>query len=211
MAAKKKDDPDDWYTGLHAFVFLDHAPEGLRIRTIVETLRDLPPAPDPDPDSRGRVIFASEFVGAYTAFAHVRVDNDDGKGLKRLQRFISGPLWEAGARCTYATESKVAVTTDGKKGAKRGSPGIIGLVRIKVKRSKAEEVWAQLVELIQDHPDTYVGASLVDGDFDILLQLGGTTLEDVQNAAYELRSVTGIIRSETALTDGSLYDVESET
>jgi hypothetical protein len=205
MAAKKKKDPGYWYTGLHAFVFLDHAPEGLRIREIVETLRELPPDTDGDDATTGRVIFASEFVGPYSAFAHVRVDDEDGEGLKRIQRFISGRLWDAGARCTYATESKVATTTDGKKGAKRGSPGIIGLVRIKVRRTKALQVWSELVERIEADPETYVGASAVDGDFDILLQLGGATLVHVQDAAYELRSVDGIIRSETSLTDGALY------
>jgi hypothetical protein len=205
-AKKKKKEPSDWYTGLHAFVFLDHAPEGLHTRDIVGTLRELPE----DPDTPGRVIFASEFVGAYPAFAHVRVDDEDGRGLRRLQHFIAGPLWNAGARCTYATESKVATTADGKKGAKRGSPGIIGLVRIKVKRSQADDVWSELESRIEEHPDTYVGASMVDGDFDILLQLGGPTLEDVQNAALDLGSVGGIVRSETALTDGSLYDPEPE-
>ena len=205
MAAKKKV-PGDWYTGLHAFVFLDQAPEGTRNRDVVRALREL----DPDPDTTGRVIFASEFVGAYHGFAHVRVDDEDGQGLKRLLRFIGGPLFDAGARSNYATESAVAETTDGKKGAKRGSPGIIGLVRIKVRRSKAGEVWTQVEALIQERPETFVGASLVDGDFDILLQLGGETLKEVQDAAFELSSVTGIVRSETALTDGSLYDEESE-
>ena len=203
---KKKTEPSDWYTGLHAFVFLDHAPEGMHTRDIVGTLRDLPE----DPDTPGTIIFASEFVGAYPAFAHVRVPDDDGQGLRRLQHFIAGPLWNAGARCKYATETKVATTDDGKKGAKRGSPGIIGLVQIKVKRSKADHVWTELESRIQDQPDTYVGASMVDGDFDILLQLGGPTLEDVQNAAMDLGSVGGIVRSETALTDGSLYDPEPE-
>jgi hypothetical protein len=205
MAAKKKV-PGDWYTGLHAFVFLDQAPEGTRNRDVVRALREL----DPDPDTTGRVIFASEFVGAYHGFAHVRVDDEDGQGLKRLLRFIGGPLFDAGARSNYATESAVAETTDGKKGAKRGSPGIIGLVRIKVRRSKADEVWTQVEALVQERPETFVGASLVDGDFDILLQLGGETLKEVQDAAFELSSVTGIVRSETALTDGSLYDEESE-
>lgn len=207
MAAKKKKVPEDWYTGVHAFVFLDQFPEGTRNRDVVQALRELAP----DPDTTGRVIFASEFVGAYHGFAHVRVDDADGKGLKRLERYIAGPLFDAGARSTYATESGVAVTTDGKKGAKRGSPGIIGLVRIKVKRSKAEEVWTRLVSLIEQRPETFVGMSSVNGDFDILLQLGGETLEDVQNAAFELSSVSGIVRSETALTDGSLYEDEPET
>jgi hypothetical protein len=209
MAAKKKnkeEEPSDWYTGLHAFVFLDHAPEGLHTRDIVQTLRELPE----DPDTPGRVIFASEFVGPYPAFAHVRVDDEDGRGLRRLQHFIAGPLWNAGARCKYATESAYAVTEDGKKGAKRGSPGIIGLVQIKVKRSRVDDVWTELKSRIQEHPATYVGASMVDGDFDILLQLGGTTLEAVQNAALDLGSVVGIVRSETALTDGSLYDPDPE-
>jgi hypothetical protein len=203
---KKKNEPSDWYSGLHAFVFLDHAPEGMHTRDIVGTLRDLPE----DPETPGTVIFASEFVGAYPAFAHVRVPDDDGEGLRRLQHFIAGPLWNAGARCKYATESKVAITDDGKKGAKRGSPGIIGLVQIKVKRSKAEDVWTELESRIQAQPTTYVGASMVDGDFDILLQLGGATLEEVQNAAMDLASVNGIVRSTTALTDGSLYEPDPE-
>jgi hypothetical protein len=206
MAAKKKvpdeDVPADWYTGLHAFVFLDHAPEGFRTREVVQVLR----GSTQDETTTGKVIFASEFVGPYRAFAHVRVENEDGKGLKRLQEFIAGPLWEAGARCTFATETKVATTTDGKKGAKRGSPGIIGLTRIEAKRSKVDHVWTQLEALIQARPETFVGASMVDGDFDILLQLGGETIEQVQDAALELASVTGIARSGTALTDGSLYD-----
>ena len=88
-------------------------------------------------------------------------------------------------------------------------PGSSGSPGSKWEGTQAEDVWTQLVGLIEGDPETFVGASIVDGDFDILLQLGGETLEDVQNAAFELASVTGIARSETALTDGSLYDEES--
>ena len=101
------------YTGVHAFLFIDQVQEGRSPEQVVEKLREAGKPP---------IMYASTFVGDFVAFAHVRVES-----LGELQNLIDGTIWEAGARCTWGLESPVSTL-----GAKRKSPGIIALTRIKM-------------------------------------------------------------------------------
>ena len=183
------------YTGLHAFVFIDRISGGRSPAEVVSALRDLGSPPD------GPVIFASEFVGRYPAFAHLWVEDEND--LWGLQDLITGQLWELGVHCQYCVEAEVfpggesdaAVT----KGTKRSTPEVIALASIVVERGRVGEVLEALGTL-----PTFKGASVVTGDFDILLQLGGETLRDVvETALSDLQGIEGIVHTSTALADGT--------
>ncbi len=178
------------YTGLHAFVFIDHVPDGETPRSLAEKLRGMGRPPE------GPVMFASDAVGSYLGFAHLRVEEDDLSGLQDL---ISGSLWEAGVHCKYCVETKVYKDPSERViGPKRSTPEIIGLVSIGVAPGRVDEVLEQL-----GRAKAFKGASVVTGDFDILLQLGGDTLGEVLEAAMgDLQHVDGIRRTSTALLDG---------
>jgi hypothetical protein len=193
--------PDYWYTGVHTFVFMDHVPPDKNVRDVVKELRRR--GPDPE---RGPVMFASEFVGPYIAFAHLRTEQEEGRDLAVVQELIAGTLWDLGVHCNYASEKQAATTSSGIKGAKRGSPGIIGLVRISVRAKKFDDVWEDVIALIEEDPERFRGASEVQGDFDILLQVSGETFNDAKDAAAQVRGVKGVADMDTAFADGSLYD-----
>jgi hypothetical protein len=178
------------YTGLHAFVFIDHVPEGDTPRSLAEKLRGMGRPPE------GPVMFASDAVGPYLAFAHLRVEEDDLAGLQDL---ISGALWERGVHCRHCVETKVYTDPSERViGTKRSTPEIIGLVSIVVEPGRVDDVLEQLGRV-----KAFKGASVVTGDFDILLQLGGETLREVLEAGMgDLQHVDGIRHTSTALLDG---------
>jgi hypothetical protein len=183
------------YTGIHAFVFVDRVDPGVNIREVVDTLRAFGPPP------KGPVIFASDFVGDYLAFAHLRVEEEDLAGLQDL---ISGALWERGVHCKYAVEAATYKDsrTDIHIGTKRGTPEIIGLVSIRVERGRVDDVLEQLGAL-----PGFKGASVLFGDVDILLQLGGDTFKEVADAAMQgLQGVDGIVHTSTAFADGRRFE-----
>lgn len=193
-----KEEEDYGYTGLHAFVFIDRIHGARTPAEVVAGLRALGAPPE------GPVIFASEFVGPYLAFAHLRVEEDD---LSALQDLITGDLWEQGVRCHYCLEAGVYTNpvTFQVGGTKRATPEIIGLVSIVVERGRVQEVLNALggTEETEAVPG-FKGASVVTGDFDILLQLGGDELRPVlESAAGALQGIDGIVHTSTAFADGT--------
>jgi DNA-binding Lrp family transcriptional regulator len=180
------------YTGLHAFVFIDHVEPGTTVREVVDRLRAFGPPP------AGPVIFASEFVGHYSAFAHVRVEENDLAGLQDL---IAGGLRQRGVHCSYHTEAKVYADAAGKKGTKRFTQEVIALSRIRVQPGRLDDVLQALGKL-----PTFKGASVLFGNTDILLQLGGDSYGDVAEIALNaLQQVPGIAKTETAFADARRY------
>ncbi len=178
------------YTGLHAFVFIDRVPEGDTPRSLVERLRGMGRPPE------GPVLFASDAVGPYLAFAHLRVEEDD---LSALQDLISGELWERGVHCRYCVETRVYTDPAERLiGTKRSTPEIIGLVSIVAETGRVDEVLEHLGRI-----SAFKGASVVTGDFDILLQLGDDSLREVVEAGMgDLQHIDGIVHTSTALLDG---------
>lgn len=186
------DEPGPYdYTGLHAFVFIDHVPETDSPYAVVQRLRNELKGPP-----EGPVMFAGDVVGPYQAFAHLRVEEGDLSGLLDL---INGQLRKQGVRCKYSVETKVYKDPSGRViGTKRGTPEVIALVSVDVQAGMIDSVLDQLGEL-----DAFRGASVVTGDFDILLQLGGETLDEVLEVGMgQLQRVDGIKRTSTALLDG---------
>jgi DNA-binding Lrp family transcriptional regulator len=179
------DHPAD-YTGRHAFVFIDHVEPGKTAEQVVQALRERGKPP---------IMYASTFVGDYLAFAHVRVRN-----LAELQDLIAETIWEAGARCTWAIESKTM-----RKGAKRKSLGLIALTRIKMRQdADVEDARDRLAAMADNTDETgVVGASVITGPYDILLQMTGASIEDVRaNIRAVLREIDGVKRTSTAFADG---------
>ena len=184
-----EDHPHD-YTGLHAFAFIEHVDEGTTPEAVVEEVLKLGSPPD------GPVLFASPFVGDYVAFVHVRAED-----LAGLQDTIERDLWPAGVHTTWSVESDYyrQVTDAGpvRRGAKRKSPQVIALSKVRVQRGRIGSVLKALGSVTG-----FVGASVVSGDFDILLQTGGDTFDDVARSLNEVQGTDGIIRTSTAFADG---------
>ena len=180
--------------GLHAFLFIDHVAEGTTPEQVVEKLRNLGKPP---------IMYASAFVGEFQAFAHIRVELTGREGIGQLQDLIDTTLLPTGARCTYGVESHLQPL-----GAKRKSPGLIVLTRIKV--SIDTDVVAQRDTLISEPLSPgFVGASVMSGDWDLLLQ---TTADDASenqideahgNIRAALARITGVVRTSTSFADGS--------
>ena len=184
---KGEDMPDHWadYTGLHAFLFIDHVEPGKTAEEVVRALREKGKPP---------VMYASTFVGDYAAFAHVRVEN-----LGELQDLIEDTIWQAGARCTWGVESKITTF-----GAKRKSPGLIALTRIKMQPGFIDGARESLEAA---RPTGCEGVSVITGEYDILLQMTGDSIEDVKaNISGALSDIQGVVRTSTAFADGDRTD-----
>jgi hypothetical protein len=176
-----EDHPDD-YTGVHAFLFIDQVKEGTSPEQVVERLRLVGKPP---------IMYASTFVGDFVAFAHVRTES-----LGELQDLIDGTVWEAGARCKWGIESPVRTP-----GVKRRSPGLIALTRIKMRTGTADDAR----ESLADAGGTgFVGASVLTGEYDILLQMTGDSVDDakanIMSALAPIRD--DVQRTSTAFADG---------
>jgi hypothetical protein len=183
------------YTGLHAFVFIDSVDPGANIRDVIDALRAFGPPPD------GPVMFASEMVGSYLGFAHVRTET-----LAELQDLIAGPLWERGAHCSHCLEAGVAMVGPRMQGAKRSTPEVIALVRVRTSPGALRSVLDAMADEEGPLHATFKGASVMFGDFDILLQLGGDSFEAVAADAYgPLQTIEGIAATDTAFTDARRY------
>jgi len=182
--------------GLHAFVFVDHTDQP--IGSVLGALRKL------SGSSHGRVVWAGSFIGDYRALVHVSAEDADDLG--GIQDFIERDLWGAGVRCTAGTELKVANF----KGTKRSTPDIVGIVGIRTAHGAAlavmEEIARRDPEFADDDAriDGFVGASLLTGHVDILLQLNADSLTGLHDLLLQpsIASIDGIVSTSTAVGDG---------
>jgi hypothetical protein len=182
-------DDDLDYTGLHAFVFMREVDPGTNIRDVIGALRQL---------DKPTIRYAAEMVGTSLGFAHVRTDT-----LAEMHDLIAGELWERGVHCDHCLEKGVAKQGNRLIGAKRSTPEIIALSRVRTRRGAADDVLAAMADEHGPLRDTFRGASTVFGDFDILLQLGGDSYDAVaEDAAVALQTIEGIVATDTAFTDG---------
>ena len=186
------EDPND-YTGLHAFVFIHEVDPGTNIRSVVEAARGL---------GQPRMRFAAEAVGSYLGFAHVRTDT-----LAEMHDLIAGDLWEQGVHCSHAVEKDGPRRGPRLVGAKRSTPEVIALSRVRTRTGTLSDVLDTMAAEHGPLRRTFRGASVVFGGFDILLQLGGESFEDVaEDAANALQSIDGITGTDTAFIDGTRYE-----
>ena len=189
-------DDDFAYTGVHAFVFIDSVDPGANIRDVIDALRSFGPPP------HGPVYFAAEMVGGYLGFAHVRTES-----LAEMQALIAGELWARGAHSAHNVEAGVAQVGTMKKGVKRGTPEVIAIVRVRTVPGALGDVLEAMADEDGLLRDTFKGASVIFGDFDILLQLGADSFEAVASDVYgPLQRIEGIASTDTAFTDARRYE-----
>jgi DNA-binding Lrp family transcriptional regulator len=151
---------------LDAYVFIREAKQGF--------LSELRRSPLPE------VRFSTYLTGPYAALAIVTVGS-----LKELESLVLGPFREAGAT---STETAISLQ-NGPLMLKYGPPAPVeAFVRIWVKPGRARDVLGAVSIL-----ETALGASIVAADFDILLELGGETFNDVRNTLLnEVHRIDGI-------------------
>lgn len=179
------------YTGIHAFGFLRGG--GAKPGEVVAAIRALGGPPE------GPVIWAGTFAGEYDALVHVRVEPEE---FGDLQALIEGDLWDAGFRGRWAVEDRVAQKTDQNAvafmvGVKRGTQEIIAISALSIEPGSLDAVLEQVVSV-----DGFRGASVVFGDADVLVQLGGDRFGEVAAAVEGLQAVRGIVAASTAFCDG---------
>ncbi|HSL12364.1 MAG TPA: Lrp/AsnC ligand binding domain-containing protein [Actinomycetota bacterium] len=183
-------EPNDFdYTGLHAFGMLTG---GARSPAeVMDGLRALGRPPE------GPVLWSGTCVGDYVGLVHARVES-----LGELQDLIEGRFWELGMRGKWALERRVAEDrTDAVArpiGTKRSTPEYIAIASVTVERGALQEVLYAVV-----HVPTVRGASVVFGDADLLVQLGGDDFDAVASSVEEeLQAIDGIVHTSTAFSDG---------
>ena len=188
-------DVDLDYTGVHSFVFIHEVDPGTNIRNVIDDARALTPGD-------GRVRFAAETVGSYLGFAHLRTEI-----LAELQDLIAGELWERGVHCDHCVEADTAKRGNRLMGAKRSTPEVIALIRVRVQRNSLRAVLEAMADESGPLGETFKGASVVFGNFDILLQLGGDSFDVVRRDVYgPLQRIDGIAATDTAFTDARRYE-----
>jgi hypothetical protein len=136
------------------------------------------------------VRFVGQFVGAFTLFARVVAAD-----LSELQGRIGGEYWEAGIRSDWSLN----LTADRLAAPKRASPEICALVCARVD----DDPFAVLGRLDERFLEegAYGAAVVTARDFDLLVDLGADTVEEVIDRVLALRSVNGIGRTATAVAD----------
>ena len=176
-----QDHPAD-YTGLHAFCFVDHVEPGTNPEEVVRRLiaKGKPP-----------IMYASTVVGDYQIFVHARV-----RRLAELHDLIEDTVWTAGARCHWSIESSIRIS-----GAKRKSPGLIALTRLKMAHGSENAARKKLVT--SPLRTGFVGVSKITGPHGLLLQMTGSSVNDAErNIRDALQDVEGVLGMSTAFIDG---------
>ncbi len=135
------------------------------------------------------VRFVGQFVGAFSLFGRVVADD-----LGELQRRIAGEYWDAGIHSDWSlnlTGSRLAAP-------KRASPDVCALV---CARATADPF--AVIEAIDRRFDgsAYGAAVVTARDFDLLVDLGADSLEEVVERVLDLRHVDGIGHTSTAIAD----------
>jgi hypothetical protein len=124
-----------------------------------------------------------------------------------VQDFVGGSLSRRGVASNYSTEKDWATIGPRKAGAKRDTPEVIALIRLCVRKGEVQSVLRALADQEGPLRGTFKGASSVYGDYDILLQLGADTFDEVAVAAYgPLQEIAGIESTDTAFTDARRYE-----
>lgn len=162
---------------IEAYVFESH----IENRSITELRRSFAAAPG--------VRFVGQFVGAFSLFGRVVADD-----LGELQRRIAGEYWDAGIHSDWSLN----LTGSRPAAPKRASPDICALV---CARTTADP-FDVIKTLDGRFGDNAYGAAVVTArDFDLLVDLGADSLEEVVERVLDLRHVDGIGRTSTAIAD----------
>lgn len=135
------------------------------------------------------VHFVAPITGPYLALAVVRVES-----LPDLEKLVLEDFHGAGVRETETAISLMPEPANIKWGP---PPHLVAFVRIWVEPGKVEQVLAAASE--RKWP-----AAVVAADFDILLEVGGETFEDVaRTLVQEVHRLPGIVRTASSFAVGA--------
>ncbi len=179
------------YTGLHAFLFVDHVdPASGSVRQVLADIWHHAHF------ENGHVLFAHDFVGPFLGFAHLRAAKDDLEGLEGLVE----ELQLRGVRCQLAIETRFYQSPQGVPMAVKRMPcEVVGLVKIWTKKRRAHRV---LQSLGDELGPQFRGASGVSGDFDVLLEVQAPKLRPLARMVQErVRDWPGVARIEAGFAD----------
>jgi len=146
------------------------------------------------------VRFVGQFVGAFTLFARVVADD-----LPQLQGRIREEYWEAGVRSNWSLN----LTGERLAAPKRASPDICALVCARADDDPFQVLNALDGRFLEE--GAYGAAVVTAQDFDLLVDLGADTVEDVVDRVLALRGVNGIGRTATAIADLAGNAIRSES
>lgn len=198
-------------TGTHAYLFIHEAPAGTTVAGLVRALRTLIPGEEAGDEkererserwrAQGRAVLSvSQVVGPYAAFAHLWADGD----LAALQDLLGALEEEFGLVGEVALAGGSYARADGAiLMAKLKKSEVVGLTRIWVEPGASREV---LDRLAADLGDAFKGGTIVFGDFDVLLEVGGDDVAAVTGPILDgVQRVPGIVRTETSFADYRRY------
>ncbi len=161
-------------------------------RAAIDALRDL--------WAKGAVRYvARPLSGAYGAIvfldAPVPQDDDDPLDVLRILRDRIAAVRDA---ANPGASVGVALTTGPRAPTRWSEKRPVGAyVRIRAEAGRAREVFDAVNEL---PAETYAGSALVIGDWDVLLEIGAGTLEELKDALLgRVTTIPGIAWSDTAI------------
>jgi hypothetical protein len=165
---------------VEAYVFERHL-EGARLADLRSSFASMP-----------GVEFVAQFVGAFSLFGRVVADD-----LAQLQGRIGGEYWDAGIHSDWSLN----LTGDREAAPKRRSPDICALVCVRTTDDPFRVIQAVDDRFLDPERHDYGAAVVTARDFDLLVDLGGDTLEEVVDRVVQLRQVDGIGHTSTAIAD----------
>jgi len=135
------------------------------------------------------VAFVAQFVGHFSLFARVTAES-----LAQLQERIDGDYREAGIRSDWSLN----LTASSAAAPKRASPDICALVCARAESDPFEIRRALDSGFLQ----TGEGAAVMNhANYDLLVDLGADSIDEVVERVKELRAQPGIGRTATAFAD----------
>lgn len=135
------------------------------------------------------VAFVAQFVGHFSLFARVTAES-----LGQLQERIDGDYRQAGIRSDWSLN----LTASSAAAPKRGSPDFCALVCARAE-SDPFEIQGALDSMFLLPGE---GAAVINhADFDLLVDLGADTIDDLVKRVKLLRTQQGIGRTATAFAD----------
>ncbi len=164
-----------------AYVFMHLLETGRSLRDVVEAVGETV--------KERRNGFVGQFVGSFAAFGRFEVGS-----LRELQKLIAGPLWSAGVRSEWST----MVASSGIMSPKRGSLSHCALVRARTSANPFEVLGA-LDEHFKRQKRVDYGAAVVNGKFDLLIDLGANSFDRLKEILVEeVLGFPGISSTDTA-------------
>jgi hypothetical protein len=135
------------------------------------------------------VAFVAQFVGHFSLFARVTAES-----LGQLQERIDGPYREAGVHSSWSLN----LTAYSSAAPKRASPDICALVCARTSTDPFELRRRLDGEFLQPGE----GAAVINHeDFDLLVDLGADSIDELVERVKALRAQEGIGRTATAFAD----------